>query len=176
MIRKLTEQVVFSNRFFTIYNDIVAFPDGKEGTWVRIVEPNTGPGVAILPVCNGQVGLVQNYRYAISSYQWEIPRGRGIDSNPEVTAKNELYEELGAEPAELIHLGTVTPNSAHIDNQVEMYYAKYDVQTTETNDRNEVSGIQWVDLDDFRHMIVTSRIIDSFTLAAVAHAQLRKLI
>lgn len=176
LILRTEERLVYSNKFFHVYDDIVRFADGKEGTWLRLWEPHAGNGVAVLPVCGDEVGLVKIYRYAISDFQWEIPRGRGIDPDPVVTAKAELNEELGGEPEELIHLGTVNPNSAHLDSHIEMFYACYHTKTESTNDINEVSAIQWVSLYDLTEMVKNNEINDSFTLSAFAAAYLRGLI
>lgn len=176
LIFRIKERLVYSNKFFHVYDDIVRFADGKEGTWLRLWEPHAGNGVAVLPVCGNDVGLVKVYRYAISDFQWEIPRGRGIDPDPKVTANAELSEELGGEPDQLTYLGTVNPNSAHLDSHIEMFYAWYRTKTMLTNDNNEVSAIQWVDFYDFTEMIKNNEINDSFTLSAFAAAYLRGLI
>lgn len=170
LIVKVKERLVYSNRFFLVYDDLVRFADGKEGAWLKLTEPHKGPGVAVFPVHGDEVGLVSIYRYAISSFQWEIPRGRGVDPDPLVTAKAELYEELGGEPDELVYLGTVTPNSAHFDSRIEMFHARYDTKTVLTNDVNEVSAIKWVSFDDFKGMVKSGEITDSFTLSAFAAA------
>ncbi|MET7512788.1 hypothetical protein ABZS88_04800 [Streptomyces sp. NPDC005480] len=57
------------------------------------------------------VGLVQTYRYPVGSWQWGLPRGFSHDRDPLVTARTELYEELGAQDAEFELLGTMTPDS-----------------------------------------------------------------
>lgn len=176
MIIRTEERLAYSNRFFNVYDDIVKFPDGHDGTYLRIVEPDKGPGVAVLPMCRDEIGLVKVYRYAISKFQWEIPRGRGSDPDPVVTAVNELTEELGAGPDMLYELGEVTPNSAILDSHITMFYALYNQKTTLTNDTNEVSAIQWVDLYDFKNMVKDHEITDSFTLSVYAAASLHGLI
>lgn len=45
-----------------------------------VVEPkrmvaNLVSGGVVLPVCEGQVGLIKVYRHPIRAYSWEVPRG-----------------------------------------------------------------------------------------------------
>ena len=37
-IRRVSENVVYSNQFATVYDDPVVFADGSEGSYLRIVE------------------------------------------------------------------------------------------------------------------------------------------
>lgn len=176
MIRRLSENIAYSNRFATIYDDPVVFPDGSEGSYLRIVEAGGKPGVAMLPVCGDQVGLVLTYRYPLASWEWAIPRGFAHGDDAGSSARAELLEELGREPDDLIPMGTVTPNSGLLAGRVELFLARYATTVAEPIDRNEIAGVKWITNTELHNEIASAQIVDAFTLSAVTCAQARKLI
>ena len=101
MIKTIKERVVFLNRFVTVYDNDVAFPDGSTGTYFR-TRWNAPHGVAIVPVCDDKVILLENYRYAELGWSVEIPQGFGTQgSTPRDDALRELREETGFEATEI---------------------------------------------------------------------------
>lgn len=170
IIRRVRDNIVYKNRFFTVYDDPVIFPGGREGTYLRVVEPDKGPPVAVIPFCGNKVALVQQYRYAISELQWEIPRGRSQSEDVEVTARAELVEEIGGEPDQLYYLGDITPNSAILDSRVKVFIGHYFKEVSSPEDTEEVSQVRWVHIVDLQKEIAAGLITDSFTLSAVAYA------
>jgi 8-oxo-dGTP pyrophosphatase MutT (NUDIX family) len=61
----------------------------------------------ILPIDQGRIWLVEQFRYTIQERAMELPQGgweREIDE-PEALARGELKEETGLVAAEMIHLG-----------------------------------------------------------------------
>jgi 8-oxo-dGTP pyrophosphatase MutT (NUDIX family) len=176
IIRRLSEKIAYSNRFATIYDDPVVFPDGSEGSYLRIVETGGKPGVAMLPVCGGQVALVLTYRYALGSWEWAMPRGFAHGDDPSSSARAELVEELGREPDDLIPIGTVTPNSGLLAGRVNLFLARYATTVAEPTDRNEIADVKWISTKELQDEIASGQIADAFTLSAVTCAQARGLV
>lgn len=110
-IRRLRARLVHENRFASVYDDDVAFPDGRVGRYMRIVEGGGRPGVAALAACHDRIALVRVFRYPLGEWEWAIPRGFGHGDDPMASARAKLVEELGVEPAALLDLGALTPNS-----------------------------------------------------------------
>lgn len=107
MIKTLQARVVFQNRFVTVYDNDVQFPDGSAGTYFR-TRWNAPHGVAIVPVCDEKVILLENYRYAELGWSVEIPQGFGTKgSKPRDDALRELREETGFEATAIEPLLTV---------------------------------------------------------------------
>lgn len=175
-IHRIRENLIYRNRFATIYDDPVTFVDGSEGSYLRIVESDGKPGVAMLAVCDGQIALVRTYRYPLASWEWAIPRGHAHGDDTNRSARAELAEEIGQEPNELISIGTVTPNSGLLAGQVELFLARYSTAVSNPADRREVADVKWIDIAALYDEIANDQIKDSFTLSAITCAQARGLL
>ncbi|MDA9208504.1 NUDIX domain-containing protein [Octadecabacter sp.] len=104
-IKTTRENLVFENEFLRVYNNDVLFPSGKAGTYVRTrwAAPH---GVGALPIWNGNLLLMRNYRYSEDRMSVEIPQGFGIiDSAPEDDIQRELHEEIGCKADALVPIG-----------------------------------------------------------------------
>ena len=170
-IRRVSENVVYSNQFATVYDDPVVFADGSAGSYLRIVESDGKPGVAMLPVCDGQVALVLTYRYALDSWEWAVPRGFAHGDDASESARAELEEELGRQPDDLTPIGTVTPNSGLLTGRVELFFARYATTVSEPTDRKEVADVKWISTKTLYDQIASGQVTDAFTLSAVICAQ-----
>ena len=90
------------------------------------VSGNLVTGVAILPICEGKIGLLKVYRHAVQSDSWEIPRGFIEDGESDLTsAARELEEETGlaCEHDQIKSLGFVTPDAGILAARVHIYAA-----------------------------------------------------
>lgn len=94
-IETIRENVVYENDFVTVFDDDVRFSSGFVGRYFRY-RWKAPYGVAIVPVCEDDVILIKNYRYAEKSLSVEIPQGFGcFGKTPEEDASRELFEETG---------------------------------------------------------------------------------
>ena len=95
-IERLETRVKFKNKFATLYNDKVKFPDNSEGSYIRFCW-NAPYGVHVFAKDkNDNVLLIKNYRYENDSWHWEIPKGFGMSGLSSIQmAKKELLEETG---------------------------------------------------------------------------------
>jgi hypothetical protein len=166
-IHRLRENLVYRNRFAAVYDDPVVFPDGSEGSHLRVVEADGKPGVAILAVCGKRVALVYVYRYPLATWEWAVPRGYAHDDDARRTAQAELVEELGREPDALTHIGTVTPNSGILASQVELFLAQYATISSQPKDREEIADVKWMDTETLYNHIANGQVRDTFTLSAL---------
>ncbi|WP_241619369.1 NUDIX hydrolase [Vibrio parahaemolyticus] len=90
------ENPVFSNRFMTLYDDFVIFPNGQKGTYIR-ESWNAPYGVMVVPINeDGKLMLVRNFRHHTRRWGWEIVKGFGVeDLSPIECVNKELEEEIG---------------------------------------------------------------------------------
>lgn len=178
MITRTIEHKVYENRWVAVFDDDVRFADGSAGRYTRIAASVDGPGVAILPLAQGRVGLVSVYRYPIGAQQWGIPRGFGSALDPVASARAELTEELGAGAgqARLEQLGVITPDSGLLDAHVAVFAAHLDAPVGEPLDRLEVAAVEWVGVADLWARVAAGRIQDGFTLAALTLAVSRGVV
>ena len=92
--RKLEERIVWSGTLVSAGTGTFADPDGN--TFERDVVHHPG-AVVVVPVVDGDVILVRQYRAAIDRELLELPAGkRDVTDEPvELTAHRELEEEVG---------------------------------------------------------------------------------
>ena len=103
---QLERKTIFENEFFTVNEDDVIEPDGKNGKYATI---NVKEGVAILPLDDeGNVYLTRQFRYAIERESLEAIAG-SMDNNEKAldAAKREAKEELGIEAEQWTTLGKI---------------------------------------------------------------------
>ncbi len=172
--------VVFDDPFIVILRDLVEFPGGTLGGYIRIYNraylEKGAAGVAVLPEYKGRLILVEHYRHATRSYHWEIPRGFGeAGRNAVKQAMREVYEELGGVTNELIDLGILYNNTGLEGNPVSLFLARL-----KSFDRPQVEeGIErfaLLSLEEVERMIAQGEVTDSFTIVAYTRAKLRELI
>ncbi|MFI5527800.1 NUDIX hydrolase [Kitasatospora sp. NPDC051853] len=170
-IRRTREVLAYGNRFVEVYDDEVTFPGGAAGTYLRIRNRDEGLGVVVVPVYRETVGLVRTYRYPLGRHQWALPRGFSHGTDPLVTARTELLEELGITEAEFHLIGTMTPDSGLLASEVAVVHA--DVPTAPDGPPldDEVSATHWLPLPELWQQIATGALDDGMTLAALTLAR-----
>ena len=97
-------------------------------------------GVSVVPVIEGQVVLLHNYRHPIEAGGWEVVRGFiDADETPATAALRELTEETGLTTVEknLLPLGFSAPEPSTIAGKSAMF-AAIDCQSAEQRDMTEI--------------------------------------
>ena len=82
-------------------------------------------GVGVLPVEDGRVWMVRQYRVALGRPVLEIPAGKldAADEDPLAAAQRELQEELGMEATQWESLGSLDPSPGYTDEVIELFAA-----------------------------------------------------
>jgi len=171
--------VVYEDPYIKILRDLVKFPSGRLGSYFRILNSadlKGGQATVVLPVLNGKVLLMRQFRHPTRSWHWEVPRGFGEpNTSPEENAKKELQEEVGGEIAQLIDLGRYHSNTGIEGGAVRLFLA----HLKSFGEANQDEGIEFFKLmepSEIEEMIKDSRITDGFTIAVFTRARLRGLI
>ncbi|OIQ73020.1 ADP-ribose pyrophosphatase [mine drainage metagenome] len=179
-IEVVDRRLACENTKFFVYFDHVIDKTGDEVRDYLVVAPkNTGrnlvTGVAILPIVNGQVGLIRIYRPAIRDYSWEIPHGFVDEGESDhSSALRELLEETGltVESRSFSSMGYITPDTGVLAARVHLFLAESGHATQKIQPELGLREFRFFPFVEFEEMIKCSEIQDTFTLAAWCKYQL----
>jgi 8-oxo-dGTP pyrophosphatase MutT (NUDIX family) len=96
-MRVVSSRVVYENRWMRVHED----RDGAGGLYGWIEKP---PAALIVPIEDGQVWLVEQFRHPVGERFWEFPQG-AADVTGEALARLELAEETGLRAGSMELLG-----------------------------------------------------------------------
>jgi ADP-ribose diphosphatase len=168
--------VVYEDPYTIVVRDAVRRPDGSLGTYARTLPASGGAGAAVLPLLDGEIVLLRQFRHATRSEQLEIPRGFG---EPGVTAADqaraELREEIQAEAHSLVSLGGLHPNTGAASGCTELFLAHIH-DFGEPQAAEGITRIEPWSAGMVAESIGAGAITDSFTIAAFTRAWLRGLL
>lgn len=172
--------IVFEDPYLVIVRDLVEFPGGFRGGYIRLYNraylESGAVGVVILPMWDGKILLMNHFRHATRAWHWEIPRGWG---EPGVAAEDqvraEVREEIGVEVDELVDLGLYFNNTGLEGNPITLFLARLTAEPV-ANAEIGVDLLRWVSIAELENMIANAEITDGFTIAAYTRAKLKGLI
>jgi ADP-ribose pyrophosphatase len=165
-ITMLSSREVYRNHWMRVREDEILRSNGQKGIY-GVVEKEDG--AIILPIDDGRVWLVEQYRYTISERALELPQGtweRPIE-NPEDLARGELQEELGLQAAQMIQLGTMWIAYGFARQREHIFLATGLTPTDKKPDAEEHDLVAHsVSIEEFERMMLDGTIQDECTLAA----------
>lgn len=167
--------VVLRDPWFYVIRDAVEFSDGSRRMHARVVS-DQGGGSAILPVINRRIVLVRHFRHPLRRAILEIPRG-AIEpgDSAEDTAHAEIREEIGGIVRCIEALGLVYGASNLIGDSAHLFFAELE-SVGAPQIGVGIETIEQFTVAEFEDLMRRGDILDSFTVAAYAHAKLRRLI
>ncbi|MFD3997063.1 NUDIX hydrolase [Streptomyces sp. NPDC058548] len=167
--------VLYQDPYVLLVRDPVRFPDGREGTYIRSVSATAEQGCVVLPLLGDRVVLIEHYRHATRSWQWELPRGFGTRGlTGAANAAKELDEEIGARVRELIPLGELHPDSGMTGDRVLLFAARIDA-VGRLAEAEAIRSSLTIPFAEAEEMIADGRVTDGFTIAAMTRARLAGL-
>jgi 8-oxo-dGTP pyrophosphatase MutT (NUDIX family) len=165
-ITTLSCREVYRNHWMRVHEDEILRSNGVRGIY-GVVEKNDA--AIILPIDQGRIWLVEQFRYTIQERAMELPQGgweREIDQ-PEELARGELKEETGLTAAEMTHLGDLWIAYGFLRQKQHVYLATGLTQSAKAPDAEEHDlVVRSVPVGEFEEMMRTGAIRDSCTLAA----------
>lgn len=164
-MQTLSSHEICSERFAIVEDKILVHGEVRPYSYVRIKA-----GVCILPFYQGKIALTREYRYPISSYQWQLPGG-GIDEGetPLEAGIRELREETGlvATADDMIDLGWFYPSYGSTNEQIFLFAAKVRAQVAPMQEVSEVMELELKSEDELRRMIAHNEFCHAAGLAAL---------
>lgn len=173
--RTVSSEEVYKTAWIRVRRDEVIAPGGKPLTYsvVELVNPSVFI-VATNP--EGQVCMLQNYRYTLGMKMWEIPAGFSDGEDTLAAAKRELQEEVGLVSSGWIELGTLYQANGIGKIPFTAFWARNAVPAEGNRDKDEpISNVSFFDVKTIDKMAKNGEIIESAHLAALYLAKLHGL-
>ncbi len=158
-------RLAYENPWIRVTESDVTTPGGSPGIYGVVHFKNRAIGV--IPVdADGNTWLVGQYRYALSTYEWEIPEGGCPEGEaPVATAERELREETGIVAAsyELLADNIALSNSVS-DERATIYVARDLTFTESSPEDTEELAVRKLPLREAIEMALDGTITDSVSV------------
>lgn len=163
--------IVAQDQWVLVLRDLVRFPDGTYGRYLRKINRNSqlelsGKDVVVLLTVDGSILLMKHYRHDDRHWHWECPRGFGeAGLSAAENALKEIAEETGLSVIELHQLNN--------DNEPMIYFSAKCTGNCLNTDGTEAIG-EYLLADDARlnEMLLNGQLDDLYTIRAVVLAKL----
>lgn len=173
----IRSRIVYRNRWMTVREDEIRRKDGSLGIY-GVVEKSDF--VIVVPVQDGLVHMVQQYRYPIGQRQWEFPQGaweEKPDADPRELAAGELEEETGLVAEEIQEAGRLFPLYGTVTQSYRIFLATKLKAGTRSLDPEEQDLVtRPFPLAEVEAMILSGEIQDAGTVASFGLLRLKGLI
>lgn len=150
---------------FSFKTDTVMLSNGTETVRDTIDHPGA---VAIIPVHDGEMVLVRQYRYAARTELLEIPAGTlEIGEDPYACAVRELQEETGYAAASWSKLLSAYMAPGYSNEIIHFYVAEGLTAIGSSPEEDESIAVEKYTLEKVAEMIESNEIRDSKTITGV---------
>lgn len=164
--KHMEKKVVYENDHFTISQEKLILPGGKE-VWWSFIEGLDAVGILAL-TDDGKIVFVKQYRPAIKNFVLEIPAGL-VESgeNPEDTAYRELEEEAGYKAGSMEKIYEYYSSPGISKSKTHIFLAKSLIKTEQCLDEDEFLEI----VEIFPENISTFDLFDGKSILAIKHLE-----
>lgn len=169
--KTIRKKVVYDNTFLTIHEDDVTLFDGRHAK--RIVIDHIG-AASVLPVTDdGDVVLIEQYRYPLDEILYEIPAGKKDDKDESTLtcARRELEEETGYQSQNLILIHQIYPCVGYSNETIDLYLATHTKKIDHplSPDDDEFINVITCDKQEIERLFMDRRIKDGKTIIALQY-------
>lgn len=170
--KTLKTSISYENPWISVEHHEVINPSGNPGIYGLVKFKNHAIG--IVPVDDeGFTWLVGQYRYALGSYEWEIPEGGcPLGTDTLATAKRELKEETGLVAAEWTKLMDFHLSNSVTNEYGVAYLAKGLTQENAEPEETEELTLRRIPLTEAIQMTLDGRIRDALSIMALQRVAL----
>ncbi|MGF1560980.1 MAG: ADP-ribose pyrophosphatase [Geminicoccaceae bacterium] len=173
--KTLHSRIAYQNNWMTVREDTFQRADGSEGLYGVI---DRADFAVVIPIQDGRVHLVEQYRYTIGLRQVEFPQGalgRDEIAKPEFIAREELRQETGFEAGRLIPLGSTFPCYGMANQRMHSFVATDLHAVGKAMEPDELDLVSFdIALAELASWFRDGRIRDNASLAAYALYLLKK--
>ena len=158
---------ILNARHFSARLDAVRLRTGKVTERIKIDHPEAAAILAFPD--RDHILMVRQWRYAIGGETLEIPAGKmDPGESAEVCAGRELTEETGQRASRLLEIFSYYPAIGYANELIRIFMASGLERTSDRQDQDEISGVEFVKLDQVHDMIMSGRIRDGKTVIGVS--------
>lgn len=176
-IEMLESKVVYANKWMSVREDKVRRPSGAEGIYGVVDKHDFA---VILPIEDGYIHLVEQYRYPVEGRYWEVPQGSWDDdagADHLSLAAGELKEETGLVAGRMAYVGHQFLAYGFSSQGYHIYLATEFTETSRKLDEEEEGFIsKRFSIEEFEAMIIAGEIKDATTVNAYGLAKLHGLL
>lgn len=161
----LTTKEIFAGKVISLQVDEVQLPNGDTATREIVKHPGA---VAIIPIINDKLVVVEQYRKPLERLQVEIPAGKLDGQEPlDLAARRELQEETGYRCGKLTYLHSMATSPGFADEVIHIFVAEDLVPGAASPDEDEFLHCECISLEQATVYIAEGRICDAKTLLAI---------
>jgi 8-oxo-dGTP pyrophosphatase MutT (NUDIX family) len=163
----ISSEEKYDNKWIRIIENKVLNPAGNEGIYGVVHLKNIA--VAIVPLdAEYNTWIVGQYRYALNSYEWEVPEGGCPEGTlPLDTAKRELHEEVGLEATHYDMILEMQLSNSTTDEISYSFVAKGLSYIGELPEEDEQITIKKLPFVDVYEMAMSGEIRDALSVATI---------
>ena len=165
-ITTLESREIYRNQWLRLREDKILRSNGKEGIYSVVDKDDCA---VIIPIQDGKVWLVEQFRYTIQERALELPQG-GWETeieDPEELARGELKEETGLHAAEMVYLGFLWIAYGFCRQKQHVFLATgLTLQERDPDEEEHDIVIHTRPVEQFEQMMLDGRVRDVCTLAA----------
>lgn len=176
-IETIDTRIAYENKWMKVREDKIRRSSGAEGIYGVVDKPDF---VAIIPINEGHIHLVEQYRYPVEGRYWELPQG-SWEENPEaqksMVATGELQEETGLLAGKMEYIGHIYQAYGYSNQGFHLFIATELEKTAQRLDQEEEGLItDKFELKKFESMITSGVVKDATTISAYGFAKLKGLV
>jgi 8-oxo-dGTP pyrophosphatase MutT (NUDIX family) len=126
--------------------------------------------VVVARKADGRIGLVRQWRHAVSADVWELPRGYGEAESADADARREVAEELLAQPLATRVVARLWANTGLTSGAISVVDVLVaDGNGTVAADPNgEVAAVEWLSVTEATSRLHAAEPTDGISVAALA--------
>ena len=176
-IETLRSRLVYENRWMKVREDDIMRRDGSAGIYGIVEKPDFA---LIVPLHDGMIHLVEQYRYPVRGRFWEFPQGsweHDPGKDPIDLARAELREETGLLARRMTHVGHLYECYGYSTQGYDIYLAQ-DLEAGEANREREEQDMicRAFPIAQVKQMMLDGEIKDAASVAAFGLLGLKGLV
>ena len=177
MIRQLSSRRVYESPYLRLREDAIEQPDGTRGTYGVVEKPDFA---LVVPWDGERLHLVGQYRYPVTSFEWEFPQGSVegfVPERPSEIAARELEEETGLRADQLQHLGRMWHAYGFSQQGFDAFLATgLTAGETHRESSEQTMESRTVGVEELEAMILSGELRDAPSVAAWGLVRMRGLL